>query len=121
VIIFYLRILLFEMNHKEQLSLKIAALLLVIALMSPALVKLLHICQDHEHIACNDQSSHIHKTTIKCDTCSFHLASFSNDLMYFPALVVPCVKLKLIVNFAPQEYSFFNKTNTRLRAPPVFS
>ena len=109
------------MDHKKRLGLRISSLLLMIALMMPSVVKLVHMCEDHEHIVCNDQSTHLHKTESKCDTCSFHLASFSNDLTEFPELFVPSVHLKSQVNFASQQYCFFKKTNTRLRAPPIFS
>jgi DNA replicative helicase MCM subunit Mcm2 (Cdc46/Mcm family) len=109
------------MNHKKRLGTKISALLLIVALMLPTVVKLLHVCEDHAHITRNDQSTQIHKTVTKCDTCSFHLASFSSDRTDFSELIAPCIHAKLKVNFASQQYCFFINTNTRLRAPPVFS
>ena len=109
------------MNHKKRLGLNISALMLIVALMLPSVVKLLHVCEDHEHITCNDQSTQIHKTITKCDTCSFHLSSFSSDLIDFPELIATSIYAKIKINFASQQYFFFKKTNTRLRAPPFFS
>lgn len=109
------------MNHKKRLGTKISALMLIVALMLPTVVKLLHVCEDHAHITRNDQSTQIHKTVTKCDTCSFHLASFSSDRTDFSELIAPSIHAKLKVNFASQQYCFFINTNTRLRAPPVFS
>ena len=109
------------MDHKKRLGTKISALLLIVALMLPTVVKLLHVCEDHAHITRNDQITQIHKTITKCDTCSFHLASFSSDRTDFPELIAPSIYAKLKINFASQQYFFFKKTNTRLRAPPFFS
>jgi hypothetical protein len=49
------------------------------------------------------------------------LASFSSDRTDFSELIAPSIHAKLKVNFASQQYCFFINTNTRLRAPPVFS
>jgi len=50
------------------------ALLLVIAVIIPAVVKFAHIFEDHEHTVCTDKTStHIHGVDLDCEFYKFKL------------------------------------------------
>ncbi len=109
------------MDYKKQIGKNIVALLLFAAIMLPTAVQFFHVFEDHEHIVCNEKSTHIHESISKCDICDFHLASFNYDLAKYPDLELPKIPVKNDVNFASLQFHSFKTTNTQLRAPPVFS
>jgi hypothetical protein len=109
------------MGSEKQLGKSIAALLLFVALMLPSAIQFIHMSDGHEHIACKEKTTHIHKPVVKCEICSFHLASFNYDLAKYPELLLPKIHVKVEANFASLQYHSFKITNTQLRAPPIFS
>lgn len=109
------------MNYKKQIGKSISALLLLVALMLPTSVQFIHSLEDHEEITCSDETSHIHKTIIKCEVCSFYLASFNHQNAEHPDLLLPIILQKTDVNFASLLPHSFTITNTQLRGPPFFS
>jgi hypothetical protein len=109
------------MDNKKQLGKNIAALLLLIALMLPTVIPFIHIFEGHEHIACSEKTTHIHKNVIKCEICSFNLATFTYDIIEYRELLRPKIPVKIEVNFASLQYHSSKITNTQLRAPPIFS
>jgi len=108
-------------DYKKQLGKNIAALLLFAALMLPTAVQFVHMFEGHEHIACTEQSTHIHKSVVKCDICHFHLASFNYDIDQYPEIFLPTIPVKIETNFASLQFHSFKITNTQLRAPPILS
>ncbi|WP_146743714.1 hypothetical protein [Aequorivita sp. CIP111184] len=109
------------MDYKKQLGKNIAALLLFVALMLPTAVQFVHMFEGHEHIACTEQTTHIHKSEVKCEICHFHLASFNYDIDQYPELLLPSIPVKIEANFASLQFHSFKITNTQLRAPPTLS
>lgn len=109
------------MGFSEQVGKKIVALLLFAALMLPSAIQFGHILDGHEHVVCAEQTAHIHKSVIKCEINSFHLASFKYDIAKYPDLVLPAIPVKLEVDINPLQFHSFKITNNPLRAPPVFS
>ena len=72
---------------RKHIIYKISALVLVIALLSPAFVKFSHIFEDHVHNVCeNPQKTHFHKFNLDCDFYSFKLKTqykfFANDFQH---------------------------------------
>ena len=53
------------MGSKRQLGKKIAALLLFVALMLPSAIQFIHMSDGHEHVACKEKTTHIHKSVVK--------------------------------------------------------
>jgi hypothetical protein len=109
------------MGSEKQLGKSIAALLLFVALMLPSAIQFIHMSEGHEYIACTEQTTHLHKSVVKCEICSFHLASFIYDIAELPNLVQPKIPVNIEANFASLQYHSFKITNTQLRAPPIFS
>lgn len=109
------------MNFKKQIGKNIVTLLLFTALMLPTAVQFFHMLDGHKHIACTETTTHIHESVIKCKICSFQLDSFDYDIAKYPDLLVPNTPIKVEAKFASLQYHSFNITNTRLRAPPIFS
>jgi len=109
------------MDYKKQIGKNIVALLLFVALMLPTTVQFFHMFEGHEHITCTEKRTHLHKSTTKCEICSFHFASFNYDLAKYPDLLLPIIPVKIETNFASLQFHSFKITNTQLRAPPIFS
>lgn len=109
------------MDYKKQLGKNIAALLLFVALMMPTAIQFFHMFEGHEHIACTEQTTHLHKTIEKCDICHFHLASFNYDIAEYIQIISPVIPVKIEADFASLQFHSFKITNTQLRAPPIFS
>jgi hypothetical protein len=109
------------MDYKKQIGKSISALLLLVALMLPTSIQFIHMLEDHEEVVCTDQTPHIHKTIIKCEVCSFYLASFNYENAEHPDLLLPIILQKTEVNFTSLLPHSFTITNTQLRGPPIFS
>ncbi len=109
------------MDFKKQFGKNIAALLLFVAFMLPPALQFIHVLEGHEHITCNERSTHIHKSIAKCEICSFHLASFNYDIAEYPELLRSTIPVKINDNVASLKLHSFKITNTQLRAPPIFS
>jgi len=110
------------MNTTKQIGKKIVALVLFIAFMLPIAIQFFHMFDDnHEHITCTEQKTHIHKSITKCEVCSFHLVSINYDIAKYPDLLLPKIPVKNQTNFDSLWLNSFKVTNKQLRAPPVFS
>ncbi|WP_310992239.1 hypothetical protein [Aequorivita marina] len=109
------------MDSKKQLGKNIAALLLFAALMLPTAIQFFHMFEGHEHIACNENSTHMHETVVKCDIYHFHSTSFNYDILKYPDFSLPTIPTKTEVSFASLQFHSFVITNTQLRAPPFYS
>lgn len=109
------------MDSKKQLGKNIAALLLFVVLMLPTAFEFIHTFEGHELITCNDRTTHIHKSVVKCNICQFHIASFNYDTAEYPNLLLPKITVKIEANFTSLQFISFKITNTQLRAPPIFS
>ncbi len=109
------------MDLKKQFGKIIAALLLLVALMLPTAIDFIHMFEGHDHITCNDSTTHVHKSVVKCDICHFNLASFNYDIAEYPNLLLSKIPQKNEVNFTSLLFNSNKLTNTQLRAPPIFS
>ena len=54
------------MYLKNQIGKNVAAVLLLLAVMLPSAIQFGHMIEGHEGSACNDQSTHIHKSEKAC-------------------------------------------------------
>ena len=109
------------MDYKKQIGKNITALLLFVALMLPSAIQFIHMFEGHDHVACTEQTTHLHETVVKCDVYNIHLASFNYDIVEYPNLSLPKIYVEKKVNFAFLQYHSFIINNTQLRAPPIFS
>ena len=109
------------MDYKRQTVKNITALLLFVALMLPSAIQFIHMFEGHDHLACKEQTAHLHETVVKCNVFSIHLASFNYDIAEYPNLLLPKIYVEKKVNFAFLQFHSFSISNTQLRAPPIFS
>ena len=96
----------------------IISLFLLVAFLTPSIVKIEH---HHEHHICNAKSQkHLHVYHDSCKVCNFEFSVFSSNL-----LNIKLEKEKHLANYS-NNYSFqFNSTHSDysflLRGPPVFT
>ncbi len=109
------------MYLKNQIGKNVAAVLLLLAVMLPSAIQFSHMIEGHEGSACNDQSTHIHKSEKACEVCAFHLTSISYDIVKYPDLLLAQISVKVSTLFTPLQFNRSTFTNKQLRGPPVFS
>tara|TARA_B100000768_G_C11258771_1_gene367732 strand:- start:103 stop:432 length:330 start_codon:yes stop_codon:yes gene_type:complete len=109
------------MYLKSQIGKNVGAILLLLAIILPASVQFSHMIEGHEGIACNDQSTHIHKTEKTCEICAFQLTSLSYDIIKYPDLLLTQISVVVNTIFTPLKFHNSTLTNKQLRAPPVLS
>lgn len=109
------------MDSNKQLGKFAIAFLLFVALMLPTAVQFIHSFEGHEHIVCNDRTTHIHTSKTKCEVCSFQLASFNYDIVAYPEFSQKLIPVKVNDKLTSLVLHSFTITNKQLRAPPVFS
>lgn len=100
---------------------KAAAIVLFALLIFPTIFNFVHHFEDHIHIECSENKTHIHQSVSECDICDFNLLSFNyhiNDCEDFELTEIP---VTLNVSLEPLQLHSFTTTNTQLRAPPFFS
>ena len=95
---------------------KIVSVILLLALMLPAIVKFEH---HHEHFLCKAKNEkHLHEEHEKCAVCSFEFSVFASDAssISFEKEKYPD---KYCNNYSSINYSTQSKYSFLLRAPPV--
>ena len=103
----------------KQVCTSILALFLVVAILSPAIVKLSHALYEHEEQLCHEIGSvHVHEVELDCDFQKFNLAP-----QYYPHFVKAIkVHAKITRKKDFNYYSFlskYQKLHFTLRGPPV--
>lgn len=109
------------MNHQRQIGNQVIALMLFTTLMLPTVVQSFHLFDVHKHASCNEQSTHFHESISKCELCAVHFTSINYDIAKYPNLLLPKIFVKVNVIFDALLLHSFKKSNTQLRAPPIFS
>ena len=97
---------------------KLASLILVIAIITPTLVKSYHGLENHKHEICNEKySTHFHKLDLDCEFYKFKL----NNTYYISKVLNKAVYIPLNTN-TELSYYFFLRTHQQdssyLRGPP---
>jgi len=101
------------------IALRVLALTLVLAILTPIITKSVHGCKDHEDEVClNESTTHFHKSSIDdCELCKFKLST-----QYVHVLkTIEFTEPKIYKVEVKSQYLFFNdfKTlQTTLRGPP---
>ena len=109
------------MYLNNQLGKNIAALLLLLAILLPTAIQVSHMIEGHDDVACNDHSTHFHKSEKTCEICAFHLTSFSYNIATYPDLLLVHISVKVNTTYTSLQLYFSTLTNNQLRGPPVFS
>ncbi|WP_299116644.1 hypothetical protein [uncultured Winogradskyella sp.] len=105
--------------NTEHICFKIIALTLVIAIITPALVKFSHGFQNHEHEVCYGEStSHLHELDIDCDFYKFKLNTQYVHLLK-PINVLEIEQVRLEIKSQYTFISDYQRLQTSLRGPPT--
>ena len=69
------------MNRKaiirRERNYRYVGLILGLLLLLPSLIQLGHILEGHQHLGCNQNSTHLHELNHKCDVLAFHFSALS--------------------------------------------
>jgi hypothetical protein len=110
-----------HLDMKQPFWKNLLASLFVAFLMLPTAIQLFHISEGHQHITCTKKAIHVHKSISECDLCDFHMSPLTYEIDSFSDLIQIEISVKLNIDFPNLHLPPFNVTNTRLRAPPIFS
>lgn len=98
---------------------KVIALTLVIAIITPALVKFSHGFQNHEHEICYGEfSSHLHEIDIDCEFYKFKL----NNQFVFNPKPFNLIEIEHVATDIVSQYNFisdYQRLQVSLRGPPI--
>lgn len=62
------------MKQQQHIAFKIAAIVLLLAVLMPSAVKFTHIFENHKHEVCTDYSTkHMHEINLECEFFKFKL------------------------------------------------
>lgn len=103
---------------KEHIIFKTLAIVLVISLITPTLVKFAHVFEDHKHEVCiSKQQAHLHTLDIDCEFYKFKVnKSFTFNVVNY--------NLQSVVNnhkISSSQYQFiseYQRLSFALRGPP---
>lgn len=108
------------MHKKNNILSSFFAGLLSILLLLPSFVEFAHTLEGHEHIACDDVSTHIHEKDLDCSLCDFQFSTFQFNLF--------CIQdTSNHEYFLEQQARFISSEKTTylhcfyLRGPPLLS
>jgi len=109
------------MNKTNSISKITASIALTVIILFPLVTQFFHALEDHQHIICTDNSTHLHKSKTDCNICDFNYIPF----IYKP---LPAIANKTLIEFKvkntnPYSYLYFSNFNLlkTLRGPPTYS
>lgn len=104
--------------YKKHILQQLIAIILLCVFLCPSIIYITHIFETHEHVVCNDTSTHIHQDVHDCNICDFHLTSFNFEICKSPDFIKPNIPTKQVKQYTVLLFNTFKKTNAQLRAPP---
>ena len=63
--------------NKQKRNYRFTGLILGLLLLLPSLIQLGHLLEGHQHLGCNQNSTHLHELDHKCDVLAFHFSALS--------------------------------------------
>lgn len=90
------------------------------ALLFPIVVQTIHAFEGHEHLICDDYSTHLHKKQLDCSICDFHFFSFDFTPQNFSEVLV-AVEIHHVSKLIFFAETFAGVPHFQLRAPPFLS
>ena len=109
------------MYLKSQIGKNVGAILLLLAILLPTGIQVSHMIEGHDDVACNNHSTHFHKSEKTCEICAFQVTSFNYDIAKYPDLLLAQISVNVSTTYTPLQLYFSTLTNNQLRGPPVFS
>lgn len=110
-----------SVKNSKNIKKKATAIVLFVLLVFPTIFNFVHHFENHIHIECSENKTHIHQSFSECDICDFNLLSFNYHINNYVGFEPTEIPVTLNVRFEPLQLHSFTTTNTQLRAPPFFS
>ena len=105
-------------NVKRHIAFKILSILLLVSILTPSVVKLTHVFENHKHEVCLDaQTTHFHTLDLECEFYKFKV----NNTFTFSAFNIEIVATKKAQKPIASQYSFtsyYQPLAFSLRGPP---
>jgi len=89
--------------------------------MLPTATQFFHMFEDHVHVTCTEQKTHVHSSKLECEICTFTLSTFSYSVASFFEIKNQTVQKEYNFKDASILVSSYKFANKQLRAPPIYS
>ena len=103
---------------KEHIIFKTLTIVLVISLITPTLVKITHVFEDHKHEVClGEQLAHLHTLDLECEFYKFKINNtFTFKVLHYNLLSI--INNHKTFNSQYQFISEYQRLSFALRGPP---
>lgn len=91
-----------------------------LALLFPIAIQSIHALDGHEHLVCNDFTTHLHKKQLDCSICDFHFSIFDFKPERLPEFLSPVESFKSETEYQNSEITA-DAPHFYLRGPPLLS
>lgn len=108
------------MMVKNNIASTLFGILFSLAILFPSIVKITHLFEDHEHIACTETKQHIHEKKFDCEINDFHSNSFETPTFAYSSVAIPVVYNTEVTRYLSL-FSSEKKHSFLLRGPPSHS
>ncbi|GHC52080.1 hypothetical protein [Ulvibacter litoralis] len=108
------------MNCKDQITHKVASVLLTLALLFPVAIQFIHSLDEHEHTFCTEVSTHLHEKKLDCSLCDFHFSVVTFNTPTLPDFIISESFPKLVTIYEASENNTIHH-HYYLRGPPQLS
>ncbi|MGB6268565.1 MAG: hypothetical protein WBF67_06085 [Olleya sp.] len=106
------------MKTQQNIFIKIASVVLLLAVLLPSAVKFAHVLEQHKHEVCTDNSStHMHEMDLDCEFYKFKINPVFSFKIDYSALETP-IQNYLKITSQYHFISTYQKLGIALRGPP---
>lgn len=106
-------------NVKRHIAFKILSILLLVSILTPSVVKLAHVFENHKHEVClNTQTTHFHTLDLECEFYKFKVNN-TFTISTFNIKLVAAKKSQKSINSQYSFTSYYQPLAFSLRGPPL--
>ena len=106
-------------NVKRHIAFKILSILLLVSILTPSVVKLAHVFENHKHEVClNAQTTHFHTLDLECEFYKFKVNN-TFTISTFNIKLVAAKKSQKPINSQYSFTSYYQPLAFSLRGPPL--
>jgi len=110
-----------NMYKRNKIGIILLSFLLNAIILFPIFIQFLHASEEHEHLICYDDSTHLHEIKSNCDICDFTISPFALKLINNTNSELVESYYKAVNNHYNFLYSSYVNTTKKLRGPPTYS
>lgn len=103
--------------QKNNISSWILSVLFCSLILFPVVIKFEHLFENHHHVSCAENSTHLHELTFDCtlDAFSFSFFNFGLNTFHFSEEILPSSKR---IYHYQEHHIILDKRFVKLRGPP---